>query len=291
MAIDPFLYVALGAGFAVGRFSPYHGRWIGWATGATIVLLVFLLGTVLGASPLGALLGAVPIGIAFVAAILLTTLAVDRLLAGRGAAGAVRRAPPAPGGASPYEFPVALLAALLVGTYAGHAGAASVGSALPYALYALLALVGYDLNLVFPSPRSVLAPVAAALAGAALGGSFALLLLGLPVRVAFATAFGFGWYTLTGPLVVRAAGPTLGLVAFVTNFLRENLTMLSAPWAGPRVGGEGLVAMGGAASMDTTLYFVTRYGDPRAGAVALSSGLLLTVLASLLVPLILGLPG
>ncbi len=66
--------------------------------------------------------------------------------------------------------------------------------------------------------------------------------------------------------------------------------MLLAPVIGRRLRGEGLTAMGGATSMDTTLYFVVRFGDAEAASIALTSGLILTVLASLLVPLLLALP-
>jgi uncharacterized membrane protein YbjE (DUF340 family) len=291
MAIDPFLYISLGVGFLAGRLSRYHGPWVGRATAGTIGLLVFILGTTLGFAPIGALLGAVPIGLVFVALILLFTVGIDRYLSVRLGTFTNHRAPPPKGTRSPYRLPIVLLAALLVGIAVGHVWTIPTSNDLTYTLYLLLFLVGYDLNVIFPSLRTVVAPVAAALIGAASAAVVVAVLFGLPGRVAFATAFGFGWYTLTGPLVARAAGPAFGLIAFVTNFLREDLTMISAPVVGPRVGGEGLVAMGGAASMDTTLYFVTHYGDPKAGAVSLSSGLLLTVLASLLVPLILGIPG
>jgi uncharacterized membrane protein YbjE (DUF340 family) len=42
--------------------------------------------------------------------------------------------------------------------------------------------------------------------------------------------------------------------------------------------------------MDTTLYFVTRYGDRNAGGLALASGLILTVAASLVLPFVLAFP-
>jgi uncharacterized membrane protein YbjE (DUF340 family) len=291
MAIDPFLYLSLGVGFLAGRLSRYHGPWVGRATVATIALLVFLLGVSLGFAPVGALLDAVPLSLLFVALILLFTVGLDRVVAVRLGTFTNHRAPPRKDGPSPFRLPILLVAALFVGIAVGHAWTLPTSTDLTDALYLLLFLVGYDLNVIFPSMRAVAVPVASAIVGAAGAASVMTILLGLPSRVAFATAFGFGWYTLTGPLVVRAAGPALGLIAFVTNFLRENVTMVSAPVVGPRVGGEGLVAMGGAASMDTTLYFVTHYGDPKAGAVSLSSGLILTVLASLLVPLILGIPG
>ena len=63
--------------------------------------------------------------------------------------------------------------------------------------------------------------------------------------------------------------------------------MLLSPVFGGRLRGEGLAAMGGATSMDTTLYFVTRYGDAEAGSLALASGLVLTVVASLVLPALL----
>jgi uncharacterized membrane protein YbjE (DUF340 family) len=291
MAIDVVLYLSLGLGFVAGRLSHYHGPWVGRATVATIVLLVFLLGTTLGFASIGALVGVVPVALVFVLLILGLTVAIDRYLSVRLGTFTNNRAPPRKNGQHPYRLPLVLLAALLVGIAIGHAWTLSTGNDLTYALYLLLFLVGYDMNVIFPALRSVMVPVASALVGAAAAAVVVTVVFGLPSRVAFATAFGFGWYTLTGPLVTRAVGPALGLVAFVTNFMRENVTMVSAPVVGPRVGGEGLVAMGGAASMDTTLYFVTHYGDPKAGAVSLSSGLILTVLASLLVPLILGIPG
>jgi uncharacterized membrane protein YbjE (DUF340 family) len=113
-------------------------------------------------------------------------------------------------------------------------------------------------------------------------------LTGVSPPVAFATTFAFGFYSLAGPLVTAQAGVTLGIVAFLTNFLRENLTMIAAPSTGPTVRAEGLAAMGGATAMDTTLYFVVRYGDPEGAGLALATGLTLTLVASLLLPLFLG---
>ncbi|MCI4352372.1 MAG: lysine exporter LysO family protein, partial [Thermoplasmata archaeon] len=131
------------------------------------------------------------------------------------------------------------------------------------------------------------------LAAAGIGATTAALtvvaLTGIPVPVAFATGGAFGWYTLAGPLVTRAAGPELGLMAFLANFLREVVTIALAPWIGRKLGGDGLAALGGATAMDTTLYSVTRWGSKDAGSLALVSGLLLTVTAGILVPLVLSL--
>jgi uncharacterized membrane protein YbjE (DUF340 family) len=291
MAIDIFLYVSLAAGFVAGRLFQHRGPWVGRATVATIAVLVFLLGASLGFAPISELVEAIPIALLFAALILVFTVVIDLALVRRHGQTAPRRVAPAKGVHSPLRLPLALLVALLVGIGVGHIVQFGATQGLTYALYVLLALVGYDLNIIFPSIGSVLRPVTSAVLGGAAAAIVVTVLFGVPGRVAFATAAGFGWYTLTGPLVVTAYGPALGMVAFLVNFLRENLTMLSAPLLGPKVGGEGLVAMGGATSMDTTLYFATHFGDRSAGAVALSSGLILTIGASLLVPLILGLPG
>jgi len=150
--------------------------------------------------------------------------------------------------------------------------------------------VAFDLPLRWASVRSVWVPLTAAGIGALLAGTLFALVSGVALPVSLATSFGFGFYSLTGPLVLARAGALLGLLAFLTNFLRENLTMVLSPVVGRRLRGEGLTALGGATAMDTTLYFVTRYGDRNAGSLALASGLILTVAASLVLPFVLAFP-
>jgi uncharacterized membrane protein YbjE (DUF340 family) len=154
-------------------------------------------------------------------------------------------------------------------------------------LIILLALVGFNLRFSLNALRTAPTPLIAAIVGALVAAPLFTVLTGFPLRASLATTLGFGFYSLAGPLVTTAIGPVAGLVAFLTNFFRENLTMVTAPWAGPRIRAEGLTAMGGATTMDTTLYFVTAYGDADAGSMALASGLTLTVLASLAIPLVL----
>ncbi len=152
----------------------------------------------------------------------------------------------------------------------------------------MLALVAFDLNWSREGLRRLWVPLTAAVGGVVAAAAVFSAVGLLPSRIAFATGLGFGWYTLTGALVAANAGASFGFLAFLTNFLRENLTMVTSPWAGPVLGGEGMTAVGGATSMDTTLYFITRFADRDAGSLALSSGLILTIAASVLVPLALG---
>jgi uncharacterized membrane protein YbjE (DUF340 family) len=189
---------------------------------------------------------------------------------------------------------IPLSALLIAALFAGYGTAlvlpVPAAAAIPYALYMLLALVGLGIQLHWETLRRVWVPVVAAITGALAAGLIYALASGTSVAASLAISFGFGWYTLDGPLVSARLGATLGLVAFLVNFLHENLTMVLAPVLGRRAKGEGLAAMGGATAMDTTLYFVVRYGEADAGSLALGSGLILTVAASLLVPAFLLLP-
>jgi uncharacterized membrane protein YbjE (DUF340 family) len=288
VAFDPFLYLALAVGLLAGWLVRPTSPWVGRLTLATIVVLVGLLGASLtGLSP-GALLFTIPLALGFVALVLGLTAAACLLL--------VRLRPPRPSPPSPegprerVPFSVGLLVALAVGYAVGRAIAIPTALGIPLALYVLLFLVGFGLRLTWARLPSLWVPLSAAVAGAAGAGLAFAAATGTPLSVSLATSMGFGFYSLTGPLVEARVGAVLGLLAFLTNFLRENLTMVLSPLAGRRLRGEGLAAWGGATSMDTTLFFVTRYGDRDAGTLAIANGLILTITASLVVPLLLALP-
>ncbi len=285
MDVDPFLYISLGVGVLLGYIFRPSGRWLGWATQATILVLLFFLGISIAALPSAQILPAIGRSLLLVALVLGLTLLLAWCLR-RGAP--ERRTGPAAGPRPAFPtFSALLVAAVIVGYVVGSRFPVSTQAPISYALYALLLLVGLGLRLVVGLLRRLWVPLTSAAAGALAAGAIYALLTGTSLAASWAVTLGFGWYSLDGPLVAASAGASLGFVAFLSNFLRENLTMIVAPSAGSRLGGEGLTAMGGATSMDTTLYFITRYGDPDAGTLALASGLVLTVAASLLVPALL----
>jgi uncharacterized membrane protein YbjE (DUF340 family) len=288
VAFDPWLYVAFAIGLVAGQVIRPHPNWLPHATTVTVVVLVALLGASLSDVPLGSLVSEVPLALAFAACLLALTGAVALALT-RWRPPPTAPRPSVPGSGRPIVSAV-LLSALLLGLLAGRFVAVPSVELIPWVLYVLLALVGFDITLRLAALRGVWVPLTAAASGALGAAVLFTLVVQLPVGVSFATALGFGFYSLTGPLVVARAGAVFGLLAFLTNFLREDLTMILSPYLGRRLGGSGLTALGGATSMDTTLYFVTRYGDADAGSLALASGLLLTVAASLLVPAALALP-
>jgi uncharacterized membrane protein YbjE (DUF340 family) len=288
VAFDPLLYIAFAIGFVAGRFVPSRGPWVPRATLVTIVVLVGLLGASLNAVPWTSLVAAVPAAIAFALLILALTAGIYL--------GLVRLRPdPTPSNPAPprderLPLSLVLLASLLVGLGIGRVVSIPAESAIPWVLYLLLALVGFDIPLRLSALRGVWVPLTAAISGAVAAAILFALADHLAVSAALATSLAFGFYSLAGPLVAARAGAVLGLLAFLTNFLREDLTMILSPYLGRRLRGAGLASLGGATSMDTTLYFVTRYGDAEAGSLALASGLILTITASLLLPAVLSLP-
>lgn len=281
MGFDVFLYVALGAGIAVGLALKPRTPWVVWLTQATIVALLFFLGASLSSLPPSEFAPSIGLAFFFVFLVLgFTILAAGFLPHPRGS---TNPNPPtdAPGR---VPFSIILVVAVVAGYFAGLYVSIPATTALEYALYVLLFLVGVGLHIVWQSLRRLWAPLTAAGVGAAAAGGVYALVTGTGWAASFAVTFGFGWYSLDGPLVTASLGAALGLVAFLTNFLRENLTMLLAPVVGRRFGAETLTGMGGATAMDTTLFFIVRYGDPEAATMALASGLILTVAASLVVP-------
>jgi len=284
VGFDVFLYVALGAGIAVGVLLHPRTPWVGWATQATIVALLFFLGASLSSLPPSEFAPSIGLAFGFVGLVLGFTVLIASVLPKP----PLPTHPPAPTDApGRVPFSIVLVAAVIGGYFAGLYVAIPASTALEYALYVLLFLVGVALKLVWHSLKRLWAPLTAAGVGAAVAGLLYGVFTGTSWAASLAITFGFGWYSLDGPLVSASLGAALGLVAFLTNFLRENLTMLLAPAIGPRLGAEALTGMGGATTMDTTLFFVVRYGDPDAATLALASGLVLTVAASLVVPALL----
>jgi uncharacterized membrane protein YbjE (DUF340 family) len=288
VAFDPYLYVAFALGLVAGRLVHQRSPWVTRATVLTIVVLVGLLGASLNAVALSALAVTIPLALAFALLVLGGTagvvLAIDRFRP------PFPTSPPGEGGKERIPLSIVLVGAVAVGFGVGRVVSLPTDVGITGALYLLLFLVAFDLPLKWSSVRALWVPLTAAVAGALVAGVVFGVVSGTALSVSLGTSLAFGWYTLAGPLVLARAGAVLGLLAFLTNFFRENLTMILSPSIGRRLRGEGLTALGGATSMDTTLYFVKRYGDRDAGSLALASGLILTVAASLVVPAVLALP-
>lgn len=126
-------------------------------------------------------------------------------------------------------------------------------------------------------PKILIVPLAVA-SGSILGGLVGGLILGLDPLASMAASAGYGWYTLTGPLVGQIFGAEWGALGFVLNFLRELLTIVTVSLM-VKIDKYAPIASGGATTMDTTLPILVRYCGSDVLIVAFSSGFILTIIA------------
>lgn len=126
-------------------------------------------------------------------------------------------------------------------------------------------------------PKILVVPLAVAL-GSISGGLVGGLILRLDVLASMAASAGYGWYTLTGPLVGQIFGAEWGALGFVLNFLRELLTIVTVSLM-VKIDKYAPIASGGATTMDTTLPILVRYCGSDLLIVAFSSGFILTMIA------------
>jgi uncharacterized membrane protein YbjE (DUF340 family) len=285
--LDAGFYLALALGLVAGRLHPFPKTWGSPLIQVTILLLVATLGFQLGTQRLLEAPLLVGESALFALLLVLVTSVFSLLLGGR-----ARRSPaPRSRRLEQLRLPLLILGALLVGYFLGVVFS-SVPLAGPTAvedadLLLLLFLVGWDIRLTRAALRRAAVPLASAGLGVAVLIPFVALVSGTPWNVSAAVLCAFGWYTLAGPVVASGAGASIGLLAFLTNFLRENFTMLGSQAIGGFSGPEGIAACGGATAMDTTLFFVADYGGPEAGGAALTSGAILTLAAPFLLTLLL----
>ena len=166
-----------------------------------------------------------------------------------------------------------------------------------YILYLLLFLVGIGVG----STKNILKLLRSVswriflIPGSVIFGTFmgtfvyAMLDSSMSLRSCWAVGAGFGYYSLTGVLVKEIAGEGLGVIALLSNLLREVLTLLFTPLLAKYFGKSGPVSAGGATSMDTTLPVISRYTGTEYVAISVFSGLILTLLVPFIIPLVLGL--
>jgi uncharacterized membrane protein YbjE (DUF340 family) len=164
-----------------------------------------------------------------------------------------------------------------------------------YALYLLLFLVGIETggnSRVWRFARTLhvrilLVPVSAMI-GTLIGVSaFSLFAFGVSLRESLAVGFGFGYYSLASVLIAQISGQTLGVVALLSNIMREMATLLTAPLLARHFGKLAPIASGGATAMDTTLPIITKCVGAEYAVIAVFSGIVLTVLAPVLITAIL----
>lgn len=202
--------------------------------------------------------------------------------------------------AHPYRMTLIIFVAFSLGIVIGMIFFPETGK--PYlstlsngALYVLLLAVGLDLGnnrkiwkqIMHLGWYVFLAPAGVAV-GSIIAGMLTGKLMGWTFMEGGAVGAGFGWYSLSGVLISELHSTSLGTIAFLSNVIRELLSILLVPLLARKVGPLTLVAPGGATTMDSTLTLISAIGPPGISVIAFVNGICLTALVPILVPLFLG---
>lgn len=198
-----------------------------------------------------------------------------------------------------------ILIALVVGALAGYANS-NVGTFIANSwitdyvfsgsLFLLLFVMGLGFandkeavaKLKSTGPKVLVVPLIIALASI-FAGLVGGLLFGFDLTGSMSVTAGYGWYTLTGPLLGQVRGTQWGALGFAANFLRELLTIITIPLM-VKVDKYAPIASGGATTMDTTLPVIVRYCGTDVLITAFSSGFVLSLVAPLTVFAIASIP-
>ena len=282
-------------------------RIVNTALGWTVRIMLFLLGMSLGLDD--ALLGQIrSLGLC---AVLISSFSVVGCFAAARflgsyvfteyAAGAVNERS-AEGGRSWGSF-VALgffLAGALTGWLRVLPQGVAAGEAAVWVLYLLLVLagmtVGFDLKalgiireLLYRILFIPLGVVAGTLCGRLLAWLVLTAFSAISLPEALAVGAGFGYYSLATVIITRLGDPALGSVALLSNMIHEALALLLPPLLVRLTGRLGPVLAGGAAAMDTCLPVIAQVSGERCAILAVFSGMCLTLLVPVIVPLLMAL--
>lgn len=121
-------------------------------------------------------------------------------------------------------------------------------------------------------------------AGSLAGGFFSGLILGLPYHISVISASGMSYYSLTGAYMTQVFGIEAGTYGFVVNVMREFFTVLLLPIL-VRISKGSPIASGASGDMDTMLAPITRFVGVELGLVSLITGIIVSVMVTLFLPL------
>lgn len=169
------------------------------------------------------------------------------------------------------------------------------GTIIDFGLYILLFLVGLDmgrqgnvLQEIRAAGFKVLLIPCAVVIGTFLCAAAAGLLLPLGVKDTVAASAGFGWYSLA-PTLLAPYSLSVSAIAFLANVLREIFSIVAIPFVARTFGYLECVALPGAAAMDTVLPVVVGATHERITIYSFASGVVLSLLVPVLVPIIIAL--
>ena len=307
------IYIALVTIGAVlgsrGRWSKRAAYWLGKLQFAALMILIVTLGIKLGAddqviASLGEIgLAALLITILSMAGSIITVtllrrfaLKLDRF--GRPAdMSTEEHADSTQAGKADNALTKRIVVAVVLGMAVGYFiipdnATAWCGTVIDFGLYLLLFLVGMDMGRqgnvlrdIRAAGFKVLLIPLAVVVGTLLFALPAGLLLPLGAKDAMAASAGFGWYSLA-PTLLAPYSLSVSAIAFLSNVMREIFSIVAIPFVARYVGYLECVALPGAAAMDTVLPVVIGATHERITIYSFVSGVILSLLVPVLVPLI-----
>lgn len=164
-----------------------------------------------------------------------------------------------------------------------------------YILYILMLFVGISIGLdkrAFKIIKQVklkilLVPLSTII-GTLLGiAIFSVFISDVSLKNSLAIGSGFGYYSLSSILITKMSGETMGVIALVSNIIREIITLLLTPFFAKYFGKLAPISSGGATSMDTTLPIITRSVGKEYAMISIFHGTILTIIVPFLVTFIL----
>jgi len=164
-----------------------------------------------------------------------------------------------------------------------------------YILYILMLFVGVSIGLdkrAFKIIKQVklkillvpLSTIIGTLLGVAI---FSIFISDISLKNSLAIGSGFGYYSLSSILITKMSGETMGVIALVSNIIREIITLLLTPLFAKYFGKLAPISSGGATSMDTTLPIITKSVGKEYAMISIFHGTILTILVPFLVTYIL----
>lgn len=117
--------------------------------------------------------------------------------------------------------------------------------------------------------------------GSLLGGIFASMIVGMSIIDGLAIGGGMGYYSLTGTFLYQLRGVEIGMIGFLSNFLRETVTFLVVPFI-VRLSPTAAISIGGATTMDMTLPLYKRYTNSHYTLIAFVHGVILSFIVPIL---------
>lgn len=158
-------------------------------------------------------------------------------------------------------------------------------------LLVLLFLIGHQMRQQGVSLRQIiLNKVGASIAvgifvSSLVAGIIASKILQLDVNTALVLSSGFGWYSMSGILTSQLINQQIGTAAFFIDFIRELLALILIPTIGS-IAPLALIGYCGGTAMDFTLPIIKQSFGEKFVPIAISSGMFLSILTVIAIPLL-----